>query len=98
MSYFGKIFVKDLKDLRKAHKDFRIAKECVRASLPRIRDEVSPEAYAILHARINMDIATPPDSMRRIARALKLNGAKETEVSRQRVDQIITNTLKKLSE
>ena len=98
MSYYGKVFVQNLQEMRIAHRDFRLSQECVRSSLAKVRDEMSAEEYAIIHARVNMDIATPPESMRRIAKALKKNGLKDTEVTRQRVEQVIRNTIVRLGE
>ncbi|MCK4609435.1 MAG: hypothetical protein KAT71_08130 [Gammaproteobacteria bacterium] len=96
MSIYGKEFVKDYQDMIESFRSFQRNRDVVRSKLASIRDELTTEEYAILQARITMDITVPPVSMRRIADALMRNGVKDTIVTRQRVEQVLSKVLKRL--
>lgn len=91
-----KEFVQDFRKVGELHRKLRLAHEYALYGLRAIRKDLSPEEYAILHARLQIDMVSSPLSMPQIARALKKNGIRDTEVSRQRIDQIISKTLERL--
>ena len=91
-----KNFVECYADMKEAYRSFKLNKDYARTFLARVREHLTPEEYAVMRARLSMDITHNPLSMVQIAKTLEANGIKDSEVTRQRVEQIIKKTLKKL--
>jgi DNA-directed RNA polymerase sigma subunit (sigma70/sigma32) len=92
MSYFGKDFVKSFNNFKAIKKRLRIESDLVQSRLRKVRSEVSQVEYYILKMRI----LDKPMSMDKIAEGLAKEGILTKKVSRQRIDKIISDVIKKL--
>ena len=93
MSYFGKDFVESYNSFKTIKKRLRIESDLVKSRLRKIRGEVSQVEYYILKMRI----LDKPMSMDKIAEGLAKEGILTKKVSRQRIDKIISDVIKKLN-
>jgi len=94
----AKNFVQCYEEMVRAYRTFKLNQDYARTFLARARPLLTDEEYAIIRARLSMDITTKPMSMARIAEMLEANGVKSKTVSRQRIEQIIKKTLDKLKD